>query len=127
MEYKILSNPTIDKSFGIDTGTPQMKLLTAIFMGSMALSIKTVFSFINFHNHSYSSQAMNVRVKMTHCERNVRSPGTSQERAISNVRVLVPLDRGLSASGSAHSLSFHAYDCLWTVTNHIKEYEKVKV
>ena len=35
------------------------------------------------------------------CERNVRSPGTSQERAERDVRMLVPLDRGLSASGSA--------------------------
>ena len=39
------------------------------------------------------------------CERNVRSPGTSQERAERDVRVLVPLDRGLSASGSAHRRS----------------------
>ena len=39
------------------------------------------------------------------CERNVRSPGTSQERAERDVRVLVPLDRGLSESGSAHRRS----------------------
>ena len=39
------------------------------------------------------------------CERNVRSPGTSRERAFGDVRVLVPLDRGLSASGSAHRMS----------------------
>ena len=44
-------------------------------------------------------------VKVIVCERNVRSPGTSQERAERDVRVLVPLDRGLSASGSAHILS----------------------
>jgi len=43
--------------------------------------------------------------EVTACERNVRSPGTSQERAYGDVRVLVPLDRGLSASGSAHRLS----------------------
>ena len=48
----------------------------------------------------YSLQMMCV-VEMTHCERNVRSPGTSRERAFSDIRVLVPLDRGLSASGSS--------------------------
>ena len=58
----------------------------------------------------YSLQMMCV-VEMTHCERNVRSPGTSRERAISDVQVLVPLDRGLSASGSIHSLSF-SHICL---------------
>ena len=44
-------------------------------------------------------------LEVTACERNVRSPGTSWERAIGDVRMLVPLDRGLSASGSAHNLS----------------------
>ena len=38
-------------------------------------------------------------VEVIVCERNVRSPGTSQERAERDVQVLVPLDRGLSASG----------------------------
>ena len=32
-------------------GTPQMKLLTAVFMVSMAFNIKTVLSFANIHNH----------------------------------------------------------------------------
>ena len=32
-------------------GTPQMKLLTAVFMVSMAFNIKTVLSFVNIHNH----------------------------------------------------------------------------
>ena len=45
-------------------------------------------------------------MKMTYCERNVRSPGTSREQAVSDVQVLVPLDRGLSESGSAHSKLF---------------------
>ena len=41
-------------------------------------------------------------VEVIVCERNVRSPGTSRERAVCDVRVLVPLDRGLSGRGSAH-------------------------
>ena len=47
---------------------------------------------------------MIVWMKVAACERNVRSPGTCWERGKDDVRSLVPLDRGLSASGSAHSL-----------------------
>ena len=38
---------------------------------------------------------------MAACEGNIRRPGTSRERAACDVRVLVPLDRGLSESGSS--------------------------
>ena len=38
---------------------------------------------------------------MAACEGNIRRPGTSRERAVCDVRVLVPLDRGLSESGSS--------------------------
>ncbi len=45
------------------------------------------------------------------CAGNVRSPGTSRERVEDDGRVLVPLDRGLSANGSSAQIpvSFFAF------------------
>ena len=66
--------------------------------------------------HDYSLQArqnLPRRAEVTGCERNVRSPGTSFEQAFGDVRMLVPLDRGLSASGSAHNLSFRTWCSSW--------------
>ena len=44
---------------------------------------------------------VNQAQKMAACEGNIRRPGTSRERAVCDIRVLVPLDRGLSESGSS--------------------------